>query len=416
MLRCQYNYQLGQRFDWYKQNRCSIDICPLVCHLPELRDQPNKSIQEKSLVQLKKDRPWYKNIHSQVLQAVSKRVDLAFDRWLKGDTKGKKSGRPRFKGKGQYKTFTYKQFKHHHFVGNKIKLSKIGELKVIVHRPIPNRFKIKTVSVTKKADGYYVTLSLEDKTVPNIIPVDQVSHPIGIDMGLKAFLIKSDGTDVQIPQYYRKAKDRLRRVQKSVSRKKKDSKNRQKAVVKLGKVHKKVADTQKDFHFKTAKNLLDNHDLIAHEKLNIKGLAKTKLAKSIHDAGWGQFLSILSTKAENAGLLTVAVNPRNTSQNCSNCGRKVPKKLKKRIHSCPHCGYTEDRDVNAAKNILNLVSQSGLGGFRRGGTGEPERAVGHSVSNKAYRVTEAIAGVGKKPRGCVLNSVQHLVSPVALYS
>ena len=158
-----------------------------------------------------------------------------------------------------------------------------------------------------------------------------------------------------------------------------------------------MADTRKDFHFKTAKRLLDNHDLIAYERLNIKGLAKTKLAKSILDAGWGQFLSILSTKAENAGLLTVAVNPRNTSQNCSNCGHKVPKQLSDRVHSCPHCGYVEDRDVNAAKNILNLVIQSGLGGSRQGGTGEPVRAVGHPVSSKAYRVTEAIAGVGKKP-------------------
>ena len=251
-------------------------------------------------------------------------------------------------------------------------------MKVIVHRPIPDGFKIKTASVTKKSDGYYVTLSLEDKTVPEIIPVDQVSSPVGIDMGLKSFLIKSDGTDVEIPQYYRKAQKRLRRVQKSVSRKKKDGSNRKKAVVKLGKAHKKIADTRKDFHFKTAKSLLDSHDLIAHEKLNIKGLAKSKLAKSILDAGWGQFLSILSTKAENAGLLTVAVNPRNTSQNCSNCGQKVPKKLSDRLHSCPHCGYVEDRDVNAAKNILNL-------------------AVGHSVRSKAYRVTEAMAGVGKKP-------------------
>ena len=208
MLRCQYNYQLGQRFDWYEKNRCSIDRCSLVCHLPELKDKPTKSIQEKSLVQLKKDRPWYKNIHSQVLQEVSKRVELAFDRWLKEDSNGNKSGRPRFKGKGQYKTFTYKQFKQHYFTGNKIRLSKIGEVKVIVHRPIPDGFKIKTVSVTKKADGNYITLSLEDKTVPNLIPVDQVSSPVGIDMGLKSFLIKSDGTDVEMPQYYRKAQKR----------------------------------------------------------------------------------------------------------------------------------------------------------------------------------------------------------------
>ena len=153
LLRHQYNYQLAQRFDWYEQNRCSIDRCPLVCHLPQLKDRPNKASQEKNLVQLKKDRPWYKRIHSQVLQAVSDKVDKAFDRWLKGDCNGKKSGRPRFKGAGQYKTFTYKQFKQHHFVGDKITLSKIGDVKVIVHRPIPDGFAIKTVSVTKKANG-----------------------------------------------------------------------------------------------------------------------------------------------------------------------------------------------------------------------------------------------------------------------
>ena len=195
-------------------------------------------------------------------------------------------------------------------------------------------------------------------------------------MGLKSFLIKSDGTEVPIPQYYRKAQKRLKKIQKGVSRSKKGSNNRKKAVSKLGKAHKKVADTRKDFHFKTAKDLLDSHvrvaspsaNLVAHEKLNIKGLARTKMAKSVLDAGWGQFLSILSVKALNAGLATKAVNPRNTSQNCSNCGNKVQKKLKDRTHSCPHCGYVADRDVNAAINILNL-------------------AVGHPVSSKACRAT-----------------------------
>ncbi|NEP51603.1 MAG: transposase, partial [Moorea sp. SIO3C2] len=134
----------------------------------------------------------------------------------------------------------------------------------------------------------------------------------------------------------------------------KGSNNRKKAVNKLGKAHKKVADTRKDFHFKVAKDLLDNHDLVAHEKLNIKGLAKTKMSKSVLDAGWGQFLSILSVKAENAGLITKAVNPRNTSQNCSNCGKKVPKKLKDRIHSCPYCGYTADRECDSFSRNLGI--------------------------------------------------------------
>ncbi|NEO93958.1 MAG: transposase [Moorea sp. SIO3G5] len=378
MLRHQYNYLLADRFNWYEHNRCSINSCPLVCHLPDLRNNPDYFSQNKTLPKLKKDRPWYGVVQSQVLQDCVKRVDLAFKRFLKGDSKGRKSGRPRFKSKNRYKSFTFPSLSKSPINGNILTLPKFGKVKMIYHRPIPEGFKVKTATITRKADGYYVTLSIQDDTVPDVIPVNSVKNPIGIDMGLKSFLVKSDGSEVPIPQYYRKAQKRLKKIQKAVSRSKKGSNNRKNAVTKLGKAHKKVADTRKDFHFKTARSLLINHDLVAHEKLNIKGLARTKLAKSLLDAGWGQFLSILSSKAENAGLVTVAVNPRNTSQNCSNCGTKVPKKLKDRIHSCPSCGYTEDRDVNAAINILKL-------------------AVGHPVGNKAYRVSEPVGGVGKKP-------------------
>ncbi|NEQ11922.1 MAG: transposase [Moorea sp. SIO4E2] len=366
MLRHQYNYLLADRFNWYEQNRCSLNSCPLVCHLPDLRNNPDYFSQKRTLPQLKKDRPWYGELHAHVLQDCVKRVDLAFKRFLKGDSNGRKSGKPRFKSKNRYKSFTFPSLSKNPVNGNILTLPKFGKVKMIYHRPIPEGFKIKTATISRKADGYYVTLSIQDDSVPNVIPVDSASDPVGIDMGLKSFLIKSDGSEVPIPQYYRKAQKRLKKIQKAVSRSKKGSNNRKKAVSQLGKVHKKVADTRKDFHFKTAKGLLDNHDLIAHEKLNIKGLAKTRMAKSVLDAGWGQFLSILSTKAENAGLVTVAVNPRDTSQNCSNCGTKVPKKLKDRIHSCPHCGFTEDRDVNAAINILKL-------------------AVGHPVSSSAAR-------------------------------
>ncbi|EGJ32371.1 MULTISPECIES: RNA-guided endonuclease TnpB family protein [Moorena] len=386
MLRHQYNYLLADRFRWYEQSRCSINSCPLICNVPELRDNPDYFSQKRTLPQLKKDRPWYADIQSQVLQDCVKRVDLAFKRFLKGYCNGKKSGRPRFKGQNRYKSFTFPCLSKSPIDGNTLTLPKFGKVKMIYHRPIPEGFKVKTATITRKADGYYVTLSIQDDTVPEILPLENVANPIGIDMGLKSFLVKSDGSEVPIPQYYRKAQKRLKKIQKTVSRSKKGSNNRKKAVLKLGKAHKKVADTRKDFHFKTAKELLADHDLIAHEKLNIKGLARTKLAKSVLDAGWGQFLSILSNKAVrvawptalNAGLRTKAVNPRNTSQNCSNCGKKVPKELKDRIHSCPHCGYTEDRDVNAARNILNL-------------------AVGRPVRSKACRATEPLGGVGKKP-------------------
>ncbi|NEN92971.1 MAG: transposase, partial [Okeania sp. SIO3H1] len=245
---------------------------------------------------------------------------------------------------------------------NQINLPKIGKVKLIQHRPIPEGFIIKTVTISRKADGYYITLSLEDKSVPALTTEIEptLKNTLGIDMGLKEFLVTSEGESVPIPQYYRKSQQRLKTLQKRLSRKNKGSKRWLKAVKAVAKQHKKIADKRKDFHFKTANELLSKVDVIAHENLNIKGLAKTRLSKSINDAGWGQFLTILTVKAGNAGQKTVAVNPKNTSQDCSNCGEKVDKELSQRTHSCPHCGVVIDRDLNAAINIKN-------------------RAVGHSV-------------------------------------
>ncbi|NEO61877.1 MAG: transposase, partial [Moorea sp. SIO4G2] len=213
MLRHQYNYLLADRFNWYEQNRCYINSCPLVCHLPELRNNPDYFSQKRTLPQLKKDRPWYGEFHAHVLQDCVKRVDLAFKRFLKGDSNGKKSGKPRFKGNNRYKSFTFPSLSKNPISGNILTLPKFGKMKMIYHRPIPEGSKIKTATITRKADGYYVTLSVQDDSVPDIIPIDSASNPVGIDMGLKSFLVKSDGTDVSIPQYYRKAQKRLKKIQ-----------------------------------------------------------------------------------------------------------------------------------------------------------------------------------------------------------
>ena len=353
MLCAQYNYLLADRFNWYEANRCSINACPLVCHLPELRDNPDYYSQKKTLPVLKKTHPWYKEIHSQVLQDVVKRVKLAFDRFIKGDKNGNRSGRPRFKKRHRYRTFTYPQMKEGCLQGDLIDLPKIGKVKIVLHRPIPDGFKIKTASITKKCDNFYLVLSLEDKTVPEVKSDINPDSIVGIDVGLKEFLTTSEGERVGIPQYYRRSQKRLKVIQKRVSRRKKGGKNRFKAVKQLGRQHKKVADKRKDFHFKTAIYLLSKYDVIAHEKLNVKGLAKTRLAKSVLDAGWSSFLTILASKAANAGLLAIPVSAQNTSQNCSSCGKKVPKKLHVRWHDCPHCGCSLDRDHNAAINIKN---------------------------------------------------------------
>jgi len=381
MLRCQYNYLLGQRFDWWETHRTAANSCPLICHLPELTDRPTYYSQKQSLTQLKKDRPWYKEVQSQVLQDCVKRVDLTFQRWLGGDKNGKKSGKPRFKGKGRYRTILFPQVKADCVQDHQITLPKFGTVELIKHRPIPDGFKIKTAQITRKADGYYLTLSLEDTNVPeSTIDVNPTSeNTVGIDMGLKDFLVTSEGEKVEIPQYYRKGEKRLKKTQQTISRRQQGSKRYQKAVKQLGKYHQKVARQRKDFHFNTIKLILSKGDVIAHEKLNIKGLAKTQLSKSIYDAGWGTFLSRLSVKAENAGQLIIEVNPKNTSQNCSGCGKKVPKKLSERTHNCPYCGLSMDRDQNAAKNIKQL-------------------AVGMNVASKAQLRTEAKAGAAEKPQ------------------
>ncbi len=262
--------------------------------------------------------------------------------------------------------------------GKFIHLPKIGAVKLIQHRPLPDGFKIKTATITRKADGWYVTLSLEDESVPEFTPdPPTLADTMGIDMGLSAFLVTDEGEAVEVPQYYRKAQKRLKRLQRAVCRTKKGSNRCKKAVKRLGKAHQKVANQRKDFHHKTAKQLLQRRRHIAYEALNIRGIARSRLAKSVYDAGWKQFLQILSVKAERAGLMTIAVHPNGTSQDCSRCGHKVPKGLADRWHHCPHCGLSIGRDHNAAINIKH-------------------RAVGHPVL-RAKEMSYAIAGVTEKP-------------------
>ncbi len=352
LLRRQYNYRLGERFNWYEQNRSPVNACPLICYLPILKDKPDFYSQKRDLVNSKLLFPEYKKIHSQVLQDCIERVKKTFERWMKGDCNGKKSGKPRFKGVGRYRSFTFPQMKQDCLDGKFVKLPSFGNIKLILHRPLPTGLKIKTATITQKADGWDIVLSLEDSSVPSLTPdIPTMENTIGIDMGLKAFLVTDAGEEVSIPQHYRKTEKRLKRIQRSLSRKKQGSNRRKKAVKRVAKAHLKIANQRKDFHYKTVKKLLSQGKNIGHEALNIKGIARTRMAKSVHDAGWGAFLQILSIKAERAGLMTIAVNPNGTTQDCSGCAQKVPKTIRDRWHSCPHCGLELDRDHNAAINI-----------------------------------------------------------------
>jgi putative transposase len=264
LLRRQYNYRLGERFNWYDSTRCPLNFCSLVsCSIAPIVEKPEYYRQKRDLLNTKQLFPEYKKIHSQVLQNCIERVKKAFDRYIKVDKSGHRLGKPRFKSRGRYRSFTYPQLKQDCIKSNRITLPKIGDVKIILHRPIPDGFKIKTGQIAKAADGYYVTLALQDESVPAISPDINIDLSVGIDMGLKDFLITSEAETVPIPQYAIKAEKRKKHLNKSVSRKNKGSHRRRKSGKRLAKHHQKVTRQRKDFHFKISKQLLDKYDVIA---------------------------------------------------------------------------------------------------------------------------------------------------------
>lgn len=306
--------------------------------------------QADSLPYRKKLNVYLAHVHSQVLQDVARRVDKVYKNFFRRVETGKTPGYPRYKGKGQYGSFTYPQ-SGYTVVDGKLKLSGIGSIKIRLHRPLEGN--VKTCTIIRKNGKYYTCFSSEVITTS----LDVTGKVVGIDMGVSDFCITSDGDFFPSPASYRKAEKKLKKAQRKVSRRKKGSNRRKKAIVELAKVHEKVTNQRRDIAHKVACKLINGYDMIAHEKLQIKNMVKNKhLSKSISDAGWGMFFSILAYKAESAGKEIVEVDPRNTSQLCNGCGNIVPKKLSNRWHNCPACGYSIHRDVNAARNILKRAT------------------------------------------------------------
>jgi putative transposase len=306
--------------------------------------------QSAQLPEIKEVRPEYRDINAQVLQDVLHRLDKAFAAFFRRVHAGEQPGYPRFQGKNRYNSFTYPQLGEHGgaTVGGKIlTLAKIGGIRMRLHRPLVGTPK--TVTIVREADGWYACVSCAE--VPTA-PLPVTDHEIGIDVGLKVFLITAEGNVVENPRYYRKAEKALQKAQRRVSRRKKGSKRRRKAVALLAKKHQKVKRQRRDFHHKTALLLVHQYDVIYLEDLRVCNLVQNShLAKSISDAGWSQFRTILEGKAAYAGRRVVAVAPAYTSQDCSNCGERVEKSLSVRTHICPSCGLILDRDENAARNI-----------------------------------------------------------------
>ncbi|HEU4783271.1 MAG TPA: transposase [Ktedonobacterales bacterium] len=304
--------------------------------------------QKAELPDLKADIPEYTEVHSQVLQDVLLRLDRAFQAFFRRVSNGEEPGYPRFQGRNRYNSFTYPQYGNGAVLdGGVLSLSKIGRIPLRLHRPLEGTPK--TVIVSKEADGWYACFSCAE--VP-MQPLPPTGEETGIDVGLKVFLITAGGEIVENPCHYRQAEKRLAKAQRRVSHRKKGSKRRRKAVALLKRTHQKVHRQRTDFHHKTARLLLRQYDTIYLEDLRVANMVRNKhLAKSIADAGWAAFRTILEGKAAYAGRRVVAVSPAYTSQNCSGCGERVPKSLSVRTHVCPNCGLVMDRDENAARNI-----------------------------------------------------------------
>jgi putative transposase len=327
-----YNTALEQRITLYRQRGVSL----------------TRYGQEAELKDIRAAFPDYAAIHSHVLQDVLARLEKTYQAFFRRIREGRTPGFPRFQGRGRFNSFTYKEYGNGaRFDNGFLVLSKIGRVALRWSRPLEGT--VKTVTLSREADGWYVCVSCAGVAAE---PLTLTGQETGIDLGLESFATLSEGTMIHNPRCYRRAERRLKTAQRKVSRRKKGSSRRKKAVKLLAKAYQKVKRQRQDFHHKTALQLVREYDAIYLEDLQVANMVRNqRLAKSISDAGWSAFRTILECKAAYAGKRVIAVPPAYTSQTCSGCGVVVQKGLSVRWHSCPDCGTSLHRDHNAAKNI-----------------------------------------------------------------
>jgi putative transposase len=286
--------------------------------------------QEAELKDIREACPEYSAVHSHVIQDVLARLDKTARAFFRGLMAGEKVVFPRYQSRERWHSFTDKQF------GNAATLD--------------NGFLVlfKTVTISREADGWFVCFSCAYVSVQ---PLPETEQETGVDLGIEAIATRFDSTPIFSPGWYRRAERALKTAQRQVSRRTKGSVRRRKAVHLLAKAHLKVKRQRADFHHKTALALVRANDTISHEDLQVRNMVRNRHhAKSISNAGWAAFLTILSVKAPCAGRSVIAVTPAFTSQRCSGGGVLVAKGLSVRWHACPDCGTSLHRDHNAARN------------------------------------------------------------------
>ncbi|MEG4812264.1 transposase [Microcoleus sp. F8-D3] len=396
MLRSQYNWCLCDRITQYNQqfiqgNYCDIrtrsEACPLTNFVSKNGATGNpwkdskfdeegkarnprrsaRDIQITALPELKIARPWYGGIDSTVLQQNVKRLDTAYKNFFEGQ------GFPKFKNRSNFTSFTFVMGVK--LQGSKIYLPKMGWMRFYNSRPIPNGFTIKACTVRKRQNGWYVSLRIEDKSLPDYTPkpLGDVTKIIGCDLGITKLVHLSDGYQINNPRFSttKKAKRTLRIRQRRVSRKVKGSKNRKKAAKIVGRFHQKICDRRQAHHWKAANKIVSrNIDAIALEDLNISGMMrrckvktdngrflkngqsrKKGLNRSISDAGWGELILKIEYLAAKQGKIVIKINPKHSSQECRNCRHIDKSNRHGEKFICVECGYREHADIGAAKTI-----------------------------------------------------------------
>ncbi|MFL5588778.1 MAG: RNA-guided endonuclease InsQ/TnpB family protein [Ktedonobacteraceae bacterium] len=317
----------------------------------ETSEQTGKGLtlyqQQATYPMLKQERPSLTKVHSQVLQNVAVRLDLAFQAFFRRVQASEEPGYPRFKGSGRYDSFTYPQFGFKLDEQGKLYASGIGHIRMVYHRPVKG--KIKTLTIRKSRTGkWYVSFSVEAD--PERLPL--VSSQVGIDVGLKTFATLSDGCAIENPRFFRKEEKALAKVQRKHSKLAKGTPERKKHRKAVARVHERITFRRDNFTHQQSRKIVNSYGVICVEDLHVNRMTHNHcLAKSIHDASWSEFFSKLSCKAEEAGRKYVAVNPAYTSQDCSRCHHRQVMPLSERTYHCPCCLLSIDRDLNAAKNI-----------------------------------------------------------------
>ncbi len=336
-----YNQTLAARRDAWQQRHQTLGLYDTQAMLPAW----------------KAARTTLKRVHSQVLQNVQVRVDLAFKAFFRRVKAGEAGvGYPRFKSFGRYDSLTYPQYGNGaRLEGNRLILSKLGAVEVKLHRPFEGQ--IKTVTVRRSSTGkWFVAFAVEqERATASKVP----EAAVGVDVGLETFATLSTAEKIANPRFFRADERDLKRAQRRLSAQPKGSAERARRRRIVARIHERIASRRKNFAHQESRKLVNRFGLIVFEDLHItRMLGNHCLAKSIADAAWDQFASYTRYKAADAGRTYIEIDPRGTSQRCSQCGAVVKKSLRIRVHQCPDCGLVIDRDLNAAYNILRLGLQS----------------------------------------------------------